>query len=479
MVTNGEPSTVPLKWSDSDVAVKSFDFILDNIGYEEECTYDKDRNFLGRVWNSEEKAETYGAQKEQYDANGIPRHTNDIIWGTGKAMYGNDGKDVSYAELTHRMSRISVAFVNLSDQQQKDMTVSISNLVLKAESFNRANGTVSISDAPEREMLTLLNENEKLTPLTDKTEQGSYTEYVTPNFILPPQPLIDDNWPELIVSYTDESGAKREVRGLIPHDILNENGNSWEGLDKLNAANHLTVVAEIKDNTPDIVFTVKVRKWIEFGPVTVTAKQFQPGIHNRQELEDCISLYNSLPQFADSDSWDYASQLQRKTNLDELLRYGVCKIEGGIVKWTFYINYQLSEDELPDPLFRYMLCRLTEHGDQYVEWTYPVNFVDNAGSGAEVLEKLKGNEGIYTLEDLNFMIKAFNEYKVEFMDFYGTVDYSSLNYTFDLRANISGDIPQKMNLYWSNLGRNVTVKMNPNGFTINGSNNVDDIIIKQ
>ena len=478
-VTAGVPSTVPMKWSDADVSVNSFGFILDNIGYMEKYAYDEDRNFFGREWSEEEKTDTYGAQKEQYDANGTPLHTNDIIWGEGTAVYANNGKDVSYVELTHRMSRINVAFVNLTDEQQKDMTVSILNLVLKAESFNRFDGTVAISDNPDREKpLMLLEENEKLTPLTDATEQGTYMEYVTPNYILPPQPLTDGKWPELIVTYTDETGNRREVRGLIPHDILNEDGNSWEGLDRLNAGTHLTVVAEIKDNTPDIVFTAKVRKWVELGPVTVTASQCTPGIHNHEELEDCIRLYNSLPQFLTTQSWNYASREQRLAEIDKLLRYGVCKFKGEYsseLEWTFNIDYQITEEDLPKTVFRYMLCRLAEYDKNLSEWTCPINFIDNAGSGADVLEKLKGDKGIYNIEDLNFMIKAFNERQPDYMKFYGTIDWTTPpSYTFELRADISGEVLQKINSQWDST--KVPIIMNTNGFTINGSANVDDLI---
>lgn len=482
-VTDGVPSTVPMKWSDADISVDAFEFILDNIGYTEEYTHDEDGYFLGREWSQEEKTGTYGAQRERYEQDGTPVHTNDIVWGKGKAAYVNNGKDASYVDLTHRMSRINVAFVNLTDRQQKDMTVCLSNLVLEAESFNRLDGIVSISRTPDRsKVLTLLTETEKPIPLTDETEQGAYTEYVTPNYILPPQPLTDDEWPELIVTYTDETGNKREVRGLIPHDILNEDGNSWEGLDRLDAGNHLTIVAEIKDDTPDIIFTAKVRKWVELGPVTVTAGQYTPGIRNREDLEECIRLYNALPQFADAQTWDYASRNQRSVAIDRLLRYGVCKFKGPYsseLEWTFNIDYRITENDLPKTAFRYMLCRLMENNGPSLnlsEWTCPISFVDNAGSGTAVLEKLKGDKGIYNIEDLNFMIKAFNERQITFMEFYGTIGWSSPpTYSFDLRADIQGDVLQKINAQWDENTK-IPILMNTNGFTINGSADANDII---
>lgn len=491
IVTDGTPAAAPLKWSDETAegkpikSLKSFDFTIDNLGYTEECTYDAASGFLGKAWSDEEKTVTYAAQKEQYDADGNPVHTNDIIWGSGTAQYGQDGKEVSYAELTHRMTRVSVAFVNLTEQQQKDMTVSLTNLVLQPESFNRADGTVAIAENPQREDLCLLQKGETLDIIKDETAEGNYEEHVTANYILPPQALTEGQWPEIVVTYTDD----RKVHGLIPHDILNEDGNTWEALDGLNAGNHLTIVAEINNKIPDIVFTAKVRKWVELGPVTVTASQgssITPGIHNMEELERCIELYNDLPQFDQPDSWGWVWDMQQKRkHFGELMQYGDCKIQNFVtadeaktqqIAWKFYINFDL--ETLPATGFRYMLGYLTKQfGDWLTPWTYPLTFVDK--NGVEVnRDDLINKKGIYNMEDLNHMILACNELKADFMRFYG--DYYEDNgiyiYTVDIRDEFSGELINKLKSDLSYSGKPIKVVLNTNGFKVNGEENIGELI---
>ena len=73
------------------------------------------------------------------------------------------------------------------------------------------------------------------------------------------------------------------------------------------------------------------------------------------------------------------------------------------------------------------------------------------------------------------MIKAFNERQPDYMKFYGTIDWTTPpSYTFELRADISGEVLQKINSQWDST--KVPIIMNTNGFTINGSANVDDLI---
>lgn len=482
-VTDGTPAAAPLKWSNIS-PVTSFGFTIDNLGYTEACAYDDVSGFLGKEWSETEKTQTYAAQKEQYDADGTPVHTNDIIWGRGTALYGREGKDVSYVELTHRMTRVNVAFVNLTKDQQNDMIVKLTNLVCEPESFNRADGTVSIGDNLVRKEYVLKGQGEELNVVRDETAEGTYLEHVTANHILPPQALTKEHWPEIVVTYTDETKNTREVRGLIPHDILNEDGNTWEALDGLNAGNHLTIVAEINEEIPDIVFTAKVRKWVNLGPVTVGASKDEgnPGIRSMKELERCIELYNDLQQFNGPGVWDYVYQSQKRLkHFGELMQYGDCKVvevgKDKVVAWTFYIDFPLTE--LPQTGFRYMLCQLADkHGDWLFPWTYPLTLVDNAGSPVDV-DRLKGERGIYNIEDLNHMIKAFNEVNKDgFMAFYGDVNADAFTCTINICDNISGSLICKLDYTgWENIyGSKPKIILNTRGFTLNGNENIGELI---
>lgn len=581
-VTDGTPSSDPLKWSDKKLeGIDKFIFRLDNLGYETTCTYTalNGKEFLVPNWSEEEKTTTYAAQREEYNpATGEATHTNDIIWGVDTVKRDNKGKE-RYVELTHRMSRINVALVNLTESQRGNIKeITISNLVLKPESFNRLDGTVSVASSPDRKYLTLFDKEkgDNLQTTTENSGSDTYEEYMTCNYILPPQPLDENNWPVLTVTYTDDNGSNKIVKGLIPHEVINENGNSWESLDRLNAADHLTVVAEIKGSIPDIIFTARVRPWIELGPVVLDANYHKPGIYNledlnefidlynkqnenpatiydftyelsrfadcdlsefptrlkwklilqsnidildtdlarklkrslyygiypvtiddngynltlnnktgisailapstginnKTDLENCIKLYNSLPQFNSVD-WNPSTFEQKRAGMDKLLEYGTCETVGNVMKWTFDLNYPITE--LPTTKFRHTLCRFTEYGD-FTPWMYPLSFNNNAGSNESVIKQLEGNKGIYVIEDLVYMIRAFNEHRTNFMEFYGTINQSELSYTFTLMDNISGDIPQKMKRYWEGVGNVNVILNNPYNFTINDSSGVNNLI---
>lgn len=461
----GEPSASPLKWSDERMQnKKEFDFILDNIGYVEECTKDETSMFLGREWTDEEKTKTYGAQQEAYREDKTPVHTNDIIWGRGTARYGTDGKTASVVELTHRMTRINVVCVDLdkmTEEQRNGMTISITNLVLSAESFNRYDGTVAIAEKPVREALILKGVGDVLIPSQDNTTNAdNYVEYDTPNFILPPQPLDNENWPRVFVAYTASDGTEKKVSGLVPHEILNES-NSWEALDALQAGNHLTIVVQIKEGIPDIIFTAKVKKWVEIGPMTVTATQHTPGINSKEELEECIRLYNQLPVF---DTGLNPANMQDKLNAvdEKLLLYGKCEKVNGALRWTFPINFKLEDGYSPKTGFRYIMWATAT--DETYAFSYPLILTGEQGNQ---LESLKGEKGIYNIEDLNAMIAFVNrQYGFEY---YGDYDDGSSTYTFNLRANITGEVLNK-------ITTGVNFVMNANGFTVNGSADVNNLI---
>lgn len=477
------PSDSPLTWSDKRLTdIIAFNFLLDNMGYDHECELDEEKGFLGWAWSDEEKNKTYAAQKESYDAEGNPLHTNDIIWGRGRAEYGKDGTKASIVELNHRMTRINVACVNtegiLDENQRRDMTISITNLVFSTEGFNRYDGTVSIADEPVRATLDLKKAGEDLTYVDDGT---GYKEYHTSNFILPPQPLDVKSWPKVEVTYTDKEGNFRKVSGLVPHDILNES-NSWVALDELRAGNHLTVVVEIKEDIPEIIFTAKVKKWVELGPMTVTATQRKAGINNMDELNEFIRMYNSLPVFTNTTDFSVPTIKEKTDAVDDLmLLYGkpeTLKVDAGgydvnVIQWTVPINFDL-EGKVPSPGFRNIMWE-TAKSPGTIAFSYPLVLTSDPALNTDAeLEALKGKKGIYNIEDLNAMVSTVIVDVAGSAGLYGDYDSKMLTYAFDLRDNISGEVLRKL----PEVVGNVTFKyvMNDNGYSINGSKDVYDIV---
>ena len=505
-----EVSASPLKWSDAEIDKKDFKFILDNMGYQKTCTWNSDTEFLGWEWSDDEKNKTYAAQEERYaaDNNKKPLHTNDIIWGRDTAKYDISGKS-SFVELTHRMTRINVVFVNLENTlknqaERKEMTVSIANLVLAAESFNRFDGTVSIADNPVRDTLQLKGKGTDLLQLGNQTdeENNSYVEYGTPNFILPPQPLAETQWPKVVVTYKKEGEEAKTVSGLIPHEILyessgNDQNSSWVKLDRLRAAQHLTIVVEIKEGTPDIIFTAKVKEWVGIGPMTVVAAQRKPGINNIEELKKAIRMYNSLPVFKDG-TIEVAKLEDKLAAIDDrMLLYGTPETvtkkynyfdknenvekeaECSVIQWTFPINFSLNGYE-PKPGFRNIMWELGYKTDYTVAYSYPIKFT---GENTEVdLENLKGGKGIYNLEDLKAMITVVNSGDPTNMNLYGEREIyptpsEYFEYTFDLRNNITFNAGELSALLKRNIGNKVYFyTMIDNGFEVNGSNDVMTLI---
>lgn len=482
-----EVVTSPLKWSDAEIDKKEFEFIIDNMGYQEECTWNNETKFLGKAWSENEKTQTYGAQEERYDGK-EPLHTNDIIWGRDTAKYVNSGKEPSIVELTHRMTRINVVFVNLdntlkTEEERKEMTVSIENLVLAAESFNRFDGTVSIADNPVRDTLQLKGKGTDLLQLGDQTdeENNSYVEYGTPNFILPPQPLAETQWPKVVVTYP-KAGETKTVSGLIPHEILyqssgNDQNSSWVKLDELRAAQHLTIVVEIKEEIPDIIFTAKVKEWVGIGPMTVVAAQRKPGINNIEELNKAIRMYNSLPVF-NGNPYNVA-KWEDKINAieDEMLLYGTPVSDNGVIQWTFPINFELPDDYVPETGFRNIMWATEEDPIRRV-YSYPLRLTSENGENTEAeLNNLKGGKGIYNIEDLNAMITLVNSGDVTNMRLYGELNMGNMTatYTFNLQADITGKVVNKLPATIE--GYTMTYVMNnPNGFNVNGLTDVNDLI---
>lgn len=475
----------PLKWSDERLKdknqndIRSFAFILDNVPTDN-CKWEEATKFLGRTWTDDEK-DTYKAQREAYNKDGTPIHTNDIVWGRDTAKYVNRGKEPSIVELTHRMTRINVAFVELDKvmdaNQRKGMTVSITNLVQDAEGFNHYDGTVSIKENPERKSLIIKEPEEDLIPPMDGAE---YPEYNTANFILPPQPLVVGHWPKVVVNYTDKNGDAKEVSGLIPRDILNES-NSWVALDGLNAGNHLTVVVKIDETIPEIIFTAKVKKWKGIGPFSVIAPQYHAGIKNMKELEEVIAMYNSLPVFSDPTTFNVADYNTKMAAIsDKLLLYGTFKLENGAIQWTFPINFKLTE--VPSPGFRNFMWateNINIYGNSLYAFSYPLRLTSDENTEAE-LNMLKGEKGIYNIEDLNGMVSTVINDIMNFSQLYGDLsdintNNSTATYTFKLKDNITGDVIRKLPPVVAGFKMTYNM-MSDNNFTVNGSLDVNSLI---
>ena len=242
------------------------------------------------------------------------------------------------------------------------------------------------------------------------------------------------------------------------------------------------MVVEIKEDIPEIIFTAKVKKWVELGPMTVTATQRKAGINDMDELNEFIRMYNSLPVFTNTTDFSVPTIKEKTDAVDDLmLLYGkpeTLKVDAGgydvnVIQWTVPINFDL-EGKVPSPGFRNIMWE-TAKSPGTIAFSYPLVLTSDPALNTDAeLEALKGKKGIYNIEDLNAMVSTVIVDVAGSAGLYGDYDSKMLTYAFDLRDNISGEVLRKL----PEVVGNVTFKyvMNDNGYSINGSKDVYDIV---
>lgn len=259
-----------------------------------------------------------------FDAGPAPANPgggNDLLWDTVKvANVISAPLSPVHFVLEHRMSMLTFAISSVNSEidgllKNGNVSVQLSNVVVKPTTFNRSNGTVSISDDK--------NNTCKLGGAyvsSDTEEQG---DYITEDWIFPPQKFGSDR-PELFITLERTIGdvtTKKTFKGVLPESMLY--GGEYRSLEFISGC-HLTVTVVLGnwDNLEVYFRPVLVEKWDELDLKDLNVNQI--GVYTANELEELVGAYNDNPG---------------KTNLT-LWKYGIFSDTEN--KWIFYLWKNLT-----------------------------------------------------------------------------------------------------------------------------------------
>lgn len=253
-----------------------------------------------------------------------PGEGNDLLWDTVKvANVISAPLSPVHFVLEHRMSMLTFVISSVNpeiDGLLKNGTVSVqlSNVVVKPTTFNRSDGTVSISDDK--------NNTCKLGGAYVSSDTEVPGGYITDNWIFPPQ-KFDNERPVLSITLErtiDDVTTKKTFKGVLPESMLYEYEGEYRSLEFLSGC-HLTVTVVLGDwDNPEVNFRpVLVENWDELDLKDLNVNQI--GVYTANELSDLVDTYNDNNKNPD------------KTNLT-LWKYGIFSDS----KWTFYLWKNLT-----------------------------------------------------------------------------------------------------------------------------------------
>lgn len=300
--TNGD-ATPDLTWGG--INKSSTYFILDNI------------NNTTATYKSVPLDDTFKAGK----APANPGEGNDLLWNAVLV------KNVSSAPLSpvhfvleHRMSMLTFAISSVNSEidgllKNGNVSVQLSNVVVKPTEFNRSNGTVSIS--------TDKVDNIPLEGAYVSSDTEAQGDYITKNWIFPPQ-KFDGDRPKLSITLErtiDGVTTKKTFKGVLPESMFY--GGEYRSLEFLSGC-HLTVTVVLGnwDNLEINFRPVLVEKWDELKLANIVANQV--GVYTAGELKDLVDSYNQNPSNNNPTLWKYGVW-------DDLNQ-----------KWTFYLWKNLT-----------------------------------------------------------------------------------------------------------------------------------------
>lgn len=245
--------------------------------------------------------------------------TNDLLWGA-KMFQRNAG--TLHFDLQHAMARVRLMVTADNTNGEIDLTgatVRITNLNLKPVSFDRIEGTLQLdteSADAYADLVFVDPENGGPDWLNSYESDGNKTVYQSPDFVLPPQDLLqDDNRPRLVIKLA--SGA--EYSGILPSAMLIGDGvhaePSYPVALSFLSQYVLTIRTVVTDEPPSLTFMpVYVMKWVDKGSFDEEAHQ--SGIYKAAEFYQLIEYYNRGKVF-------------------QLDRYGKQKETNGVETWHF------------------------------------------------------------------------------------------------------------------------------------------------
>ena len=285
---------------------------------------------------------------------------NDLLWGEKQVQNGTT-KNINF-ELHHNMARLRVQVTVDKTNGNLDLTnatVEISSINQVPLSYNRLDGSLTLPEVEDetddkayREVytsLTLVDPEKGLDWKTKPTVEGTDEEngdadagtagedksekdvYVSQDFVLPPQNLLENTYrPRLIITFNMD-GEKRVYSGILPYamSIYKENEadntNTKYPVTLSFLKEHiLTIRTVITEDPPELIFMpVWVVNWVYKGEFSLEAHQ--SGIYKAEEFYKLIDYY-------------------RAGNEYQLTRYGRLITEEGKEKWVFDFFHYVTLD---------------------------------------------------------------------------------------------------------------------------------------
>lgn len=257
---------------------------------------------------------------------GDDNSTNDLVWGICDVKYPENENayypPLSFNNLYHRMSRISVLIIDEYDPKSEGMQqaynvnpmkIWITGVRTECSSFNRETGVVTVDNAPATTLYLLgtsedpgekltydgtfsAEEQEKFDAAVpdnkDKPDDEKITVYcyTTPNIILPPQTF--DDTPMLYIRYGGQTYAGRLPNTVTSTDAEDHTTNTSM---QFEAGKHLLLRVRFKPSFNDeLNVDVSLVDWFRFGGSTWSVSGRLAGIHTVDMWKSFVADYNEL-----------------------------------------------------------------------------------------------------------------------------------------------------------------------------------------
>lgn len=264
--------------------------------------------------------------------------SNDLLWGS--KMFQRNAGTLRF-DLQHAMARVRLMITadnTNGDINLNNATVKITNLNQTPLSFNRLEGSLSLNTEELEAYSDLIfvdPSNNELQWVNTYSPSDGLIVYQSPDFVLPPQDLLqDNNRPQLII--TLDNGVS--YSGILPSAMLIYDGTHSEpsypvALSFLSQY-VLTIRTVITEEPPSLTFMpVYVMRWVDKGSFDEEAHQ--SGIYTSAEFYKLIQYYNN-------------------GNVFQLDRYGKQKDVEGNKIWFFdfwnsiVLDYETIRGSMPE-----------------------------------------------------------------------------------------------------------------------------------
>lgn len=333
-------NSMPIQWAIYQYDAEYYPFWMDNVEERVNVTLGDDPRhltFSGPVWTAEERKK-YRAARDTGEGENLA--SCDIVWDMASVKKG----EKVHFDLRHRMARTNVILKDVEDYRDKNITVSLTDLILEPAAFNRIDGTVMLSNPSDGsvagyEDLTLLDN----APLAVSEEDGAVVGR-TPSFILPPQKAREGER----ICYLKVTIDGVTYSAPLPLDMIHtpENVSDVTGF---SPGLHLEIRARIStdEDQPTIEFgPVYVKQWEDVGDYFVPA--VAGGVTSVEDLNTLIGLYNKMPDMSGTWMNSYYDLIfigsANKDTFRKLTRFGRHSYEQTGYKGKMFWNFKLRND---------------------------------------------------------------------------------------------------------------------------------------